>query len=198
MTTDGAPHWPGHNGGPTMEPGFGFRKLAWTKARRALLPSLPLEVVRLRVARAKRLGLPYQTYATIRATSGHDIVAFLFSGNALDLRPGRVAMPVGVAERLETLSGAVERLAAVYAPSRPQDLSAVHPDLFEAVGAAPGFTASWRETRAALTSLLAHRRLPRDGVVLVAATGIERGWSGAAGLAGVIDREMLFAAGPPA
>jgi len=41
-----------------MEPGFGFRKHAWTKARAALLPSLPLEIVRLRVERAKRLGLP--------------------------------------------------------------------------------------------------------------------------------------------
>ena len=68
----------GHNGGPSMEPGHGFRKVAWTKARQSLLPSLPLEIVRVRVARAKRLGLPYRTYATIRASSGRDIVAFLF------------------------------------------------------------------------------------------------------------------------
>jgi hypothetical protein len=84
----------GHNGGPSMEPGYGFRKVAWSKARRALLPSLPLEIVRVRVARAKRLGLPYRTYATIRATSGRDIVAFLFSGNALGLARSARVPPV--------------------------------------------------------------------------------------------------------
>ncbi len=78
----------GHNGGPSLEAGRGFRKLAWSKARKSLLPSLPLEVVRIHVKRAKRLGLPYKTYATIRSTAGRDIVAFLFSGNAVALRPG--------------------------------------------------------------------------------------------------------------
>ena len=184
----------GHNGGPTMEPGYGFRKLAWGKARAALLPSLPLEVVRLRVKRAERLGLPYRTYATIRATSGQDIVAFLFSGNALDLRPGAVRLPVEVAARVAELSGAVDRVAAIYAPIRPATLEAAQPGLFEEIAPAPPFTASWSETRKALRGVLAERRLPCDGVVLVAATGIERSWSATAGLGGVIDREVLFAA----
>lgn len=183
----------GHNGGPSMEPGFGFRKLAWGKARAALLPTLPLEVVRLRVARAKRLGLPYATYATIRATSGCDIVGFLFSGNALGLRVGREALGAPVALRLADLEGAAERLAAVYAPARPEALMAAQPGLFEAALAAPGFTAGWRETRDALRGALVGRRLAPDGVVLVAATGIERGWCGAAGLGGVIERDVMFA-----
>ena len=137
----------GHNGGPTMEPGYGFRKHAWGKARRALLPSLPLEVVRIRVARARRLGLPYQAYATIRATAGRDIVAFLFSGNALDLRGARVDLPAPVAGRLQALGGAAERLAAVHAPTDPVALMAAHPGLLEAALRAPGITATWRETR---------------------------------------------------
>lgn len=182
----------GHNNGPTMEPGFGFRKLAWGKARRALLPTLPLEVVRLRVARAKRLGLPYKTYATIRATAGRDIVGFLFSGNALELRLGQVALPAPVAGRLDALGGAAERLAAVYAPSHPEALIAAHPGLLEGAARAPGFTASWRETRDGLRAALAERKLPADAVVLVAATDIERGWTATAGLAGCIAREMFF------
>jgi len=198
MSDAGAPHKIGHNGGPTLAAGFGFRKLAWTKARRALLPVLPLEVVRLRVGRAKRLGLPYHTYATIRATSGHDIVAFLFSGHALDLRRGETRLQAPVTERLGALSGAVARVAAVYAPMPPEALAAAHPTCFEAVGRAPAFTATWRETHDGLRALLAEARLPRDGVVLVAATSVERGWSGAAGLAGVIERDMLFTAGPAA
>jgi len=185
----------GHNGGPSMEPGFGFRKLAWGKARQALLPSLPLEVVRIRVKRAERLGLPYKTYATIRATAGRDIVGFLFSGNALDLRVGRVDLPAPVAQRIAELEGAADRLAAIYAPARPEALSAAHPGLFEKVSCAPGFTASWRETRDSLRAAMAARQLPTDAVVLVAATTLERGWASAAGLGGVIDREILFVAG---
>ena len=182
----------GHNGGPSMEPGFGFRKLAWTKARAALLPSLPLEVVRIRVARAKRLGLPYKTYATIRATSGSDIVGFLFSGNALELRVGQIALGAPVALRLAELEGAADRLAAVYAPVPPEALVAAHPELLEAALPAPGFTAGWRETRDGLRGALAGRRMAPDTVVLVAATAIERGWCAAAGLGGVIDRDVMF------
>jgi hypothetical protein len=182
----------GHNNGPTMEPGFGFRKLAWGKARKALLPTLPLEVVRLRVARAKRLGLPYKTYATIRATAGRDIVAFLFSGNALELRGTRVDLPAPVADRLGALGGAVDRLATVYAPADPGTLIQAYPDLLEGAARAPAFTASWRETRDGLRAALADRQLPADGVVLVAATGIERGWTATAGLAGCVHRDMFF------
>ena len=185
----------GHNGGPSLEAGFGFRKLAWTKARHALLPSLPLEVVRLRVTRAKRLGLPYQTYATIRATSGHDIVAFLFSGNALDLRPGQAVLAPSVTAHLDALGGQADRIGAIYAPTDPQAIAASRPGLFEGLGRGPGFTATWRETREGVRALLAARGLPRDGVVLVAATSIERGWTSAAGLAGTIDRATFFA--PP-
>ncbi|NKX43427.1 hypothetical protein [Roseicyclus persicicus] len=184
----------GHNGGPSLEPGFGFRKVAWTKARAALLPTLPLEVVRVRVARAQRLGLPYRTYATIRATAGRDIVGFLFSGNALELRVGEARLGAPVVDRVAALGGAVERLAAVYAPAAPGALEAAHPGLFEAALRAPGFTASWRETREGLRGALAARRLPADAVLLVAATAVERGWTATAGLAGVIDRDVIFAA----
>jgi hypothetical protein len=184
----------GHNGGPAIEPGHGFRKLAWSKARQALLPALPLEVVRLRVARAARLGLPYRTYATIRATSGRDIVAFLFSGNALDLRVGATTLPPAVAGRLADLRGAADRLAAVYAPAPPPDVATANPGLFEAVTRAPGFTAGWRETREALHAATVARGVPADAVVLIAATGIERGWSEAAGLAGVVSRDIFFEA----
>lgn len=186
----------GHNGGPAMAPGAGFRKLAWTKARRALLPALPLEVVRIRVARARRLGLPYRTYATIRATAGRDIVAFLFSGNALDLRVGSVDLPEAVAGRLDALGGAAGRLAAVYAPADPRALLAAHPGLLEGAVRAPAFTAGWQETRETLRGALAARRLPVDGVVLVAATRVERDWTAAAGLGGVVARDLFFDAHP--
>ena len=58
----------GHNKGPTMEPGAGWRRYAWKRARAELLPKIPLEVVRMRVRRARELGLDYRTYAGVRAT----------------------------------------------------------------------------------------------------------------------------------
>jgi plexin A len=53
----------GHNGGPTMEPGTSWRRHCWTKARRDLLPAMPLEVIGYRMKRATELGLDYRTYA---------------------------------------------------------------------------------------------------------------------------------------
>ena len=56
------------------------------RARRELLPRLPLEVVRRRVARARQLGLAYPQYAAILLGTGRDIVAFLFTDGGLRLR----------------------------------------------------------------------------------------------------------------
>ncbi len=75
----------GHNGGPGVEDGASWRRHCWAKARADLLPTLPIEVLRGRVRRARELGLEYKTYAGVRASTGHDVVAFLFSSNALRL-----------------------------------------------------------------------------------------------------------------
>lgn len=184
----------GHNGGPTFEPGYGFRKLAWGKARKSLLKTLPIEIVRLRVARAKRLGIDYTTYASIRATSGHDVVAFLFSGNALGLAPARVALPSGPAERLAALDGAADRLAAVYAPAHPGAILSANAGVLDHTAAAPRFTESWSAMRDRVRDLLRDRGLPPDGVVLVSATAIEREWCAAGKLAGIIPADRFFAA----
>lgn len=188
----------GHNGGPTIEPGYGFRKLAWGKARKSLLKTLPIEIVRVRVARAKRLGIDYKTYASIRAASGHDVVAFLFSGNALGLTPVRVALPLDTSERMAVLSGAADRLAAVYAPAHPGAVLAANTGLLDHAAPAPHFTESWSAMRDRIAGLVRQRGVPADGVVLVAATAVEREWCAAGKLAGIIPAERFFAAGHPA
>lgn len=182
----------GHNGGPTMEAGFGFRRLAWKKARTELIPKLPLEIVRLRVARAKRLGLDYKTYASIRATSGRDVVAFLFSGNALEISPRRIHVSAEVAGRLEGLEGAAKRLAAVYRPQSAPVVISANPEALDAGCQAPAMTMPWGQMRAELRGFAHDQGLPPDGVVLVAATAIEREWAGAADLAGIIPVERFF------
>ncbi|MEM7238801.1 MAG: hypothetical protein AAF501_13400, partial [Pseudomonadota bacterium] len=79
----------GHNLGPPIEPGRSFRRFAWAKARRELLPKLPLEVLRRRVARARDLGLAYPQYASILLGTGRDVIAFLFTADAVGLRVAR-------------------------------------------------------------------------------------------------------------
>ena len=187
----------GHNGGPAMEPGYGFRKLAWGKARKSLLKTLPIEIVRVRVARAKRLGIDYTTYASIRATSGHDVVAFLFSGNALEMTPRRVTLPGPVAERLKHMDGAADRLAAIYTPAHPATVLAENTGLLDHAEPAPRFTESWSAMRDRIQGIVRERGLPSDGVVLVSATAVEQEWCAAGKLTGIIPAERFFAAGRP-
>lgn len=188
----------GHNGGPAMEAGFGFRKLAWGKARKSLLKTLPIEIVRVRVARAKRLGIDYTTYASIRAASGHDVVAFLFSGNALEMTPRRLTLPDHVTERLEGLEGAADRLAAIYATAHTDALLSANPGLLDHAAPAPRFTESWSAMRDRIQGMVRERGLPADGVVLVSATAVEREWCAAGKLAGAIPADRFFNAAQPA
>lgn len=187
----------GHNGGPPMALGQGFRRHAWGRARRALLPTLPLEVVRLRMARARRLGLDYRTYAGIRAGAGCDVTAFLFSSNALRLLPPVPELP---ADRLARLAQTgVPRLLAVHAPLRPDACGASAAALgvpFAAQGRAPGLADAPRDVRLAMEALLRAAGLSRSGVVVVGDTALERGWSPAARLAGYLPAERWMAAAP--
>ena len=65
----------GHNRAPSVDEGQSWRLHCWRQARAALLPCLPIEVLRTRVKRAADLGLDYRTYASVRAATGHDVVA---------------------------------------------------------------------------------------------------------------------------
>lgn len=182
----------GHNNGPTLEKGRAWRRYAWTKARAELLPTLPLEVVRLRVKRARALGIDYKAYASIRAASGHDVVALLFSSNALRVGPGVVAVPAGRADRIAALQ-ACGRLAILHAPTAPGDFLQANA-VFDAAGPAPLFTDTWATMRAAVQRLTADRGLPGDRVVLIGETAFEREWSRAGRLAGFIPGDRYFGA----
>lgn len=107
----------GHNGGPSLADGVSWRRHCWSAARERLLPVLPVEVVRTRVRRAQALGLDYRTYAGVRAATGHDVVAFLFSSNALRVSVLRPAMPEDRAGKLAVVQ--CGRLAFAVAPLTP-------------------------------------------------------------------------------
>lgn len=179
----------GHNRGPSMAKGAGWRRYAWKQARAELLPKMPIEVVRLRVKRARELGMDYKAYAGIRATTGRDVIALLFSDNALRLlRDAR--LPADRAAHLEQVACA-DCLAMVHAPTRPEDVLKQN-GVFLRAGVAPTLHTSWRETRERLLAIKG--RAPADGVVVIGETWAEQEWCATARLAGFLRAEQYFGA----
>ena len=183
----------GHNRGPTLERGVGWRRHCWQEARAALLPTLPVEVVRLRVKRAAEIGLDYRTYASIRAASGHDVVAFLFSTNALRMLPPRPALPKDRRARLEAMRAA-GRGALARAPLTAEAVAALAPLHLDHAAPAPAAFAAWSDIRAAMAGALATAGWPRGGTVLVGDGWDERDWAAAGKLAFYLPADRVFPA----
>jgi hypothetical protein len=179
----------GHNGGPSLEGGVSWRRHCWSRARERLLPTLPIEVVRLRVRRAKELGLDYKTYASVRASTGHDVVAFLFSSNALRVTLTRPALPLDRADRLAAVTGA-ERIALAVRPLSSSALLVANETLLDAAHDAPFALSRFAEMRAVLRAALG--RISSDQVILVGDMALERDWCAAGRLAGYLPAERYF------
>lgn len=177
----------GHNGGPTMEKGRGWRRYAWKRARAELLPKMPIEVVRRRVKRARELGIDYKSYAGIRAATGRDVIALLLSDNALRLaRDAR--MPADRAALIEGVKDA-DLLALLHPPRHREPFLETNPAFTDA-DLAPGIRANWSEIRARVLDLKGN--LPADGIVVIGETWLERDWCEAARLAGYLPGERYF------
>lgn len=177
----------GHNGGPSLDSGVSWRKHCWSAARERLLPTLPIEVRRLRVKRAQALGLDYKSYAGVRAATGHDMVAFLFSSNALRVTVLRRAMPSGRTAKLTLVQ--CGRLALAVAPVTPGMIAAANPVL-DGAHPAPYGLAGFGEMRDRVRAALG--KLPSDQVILVGELGLERDWCGAGRLAGYVPAARYF------
>ena len=178
----------GHNRGPTMEQGTGWRKHCWTLAREQLLPHLPIKVLRGRLRRAAELGLDYRSYAGIRAATGHDVVAVLFSSNALR---ALAALPPDRLGKLGAIKGA-DRIGLAVRPLAAPALLQAAGEALDAAYPAPGHHAGWSETRHALR--LALGRIPGDRAILIGAHALEAEWCAAGGLAAYLSDTRFFAA----
>ena len=185
----------GHNKGPTMEAGQSWRRHCWGKARRDLLPRMPVEIVRQRVRRAKELGLDYKTYASVRAASGRDVVAFLFSSNALRLTKPEHVIEEARAAQLRAIRDC-GRLLLASGPLVPAQtakrLARENAVQFDAVHRAPEFTDSWSALRDKVRLALAEGEIPAAAVVMVGDTGFERDWSEAARLGAYLPADRVF------
>lgn len=176
----------GHNKGPSMEPGLSWRRHVWTRARADLMPRLPIEVLRGRVTRAAELGLPYRTYASVRASTGRDVIGFLFSSNALRVIRAGQAVPQDRQAKLLGLVGC----AAV---GLEQGVDLAHVPGLSARYAAPGVWDSWSVMRDRVAFVLRDQGLARDGMVVIGDTHFERDWSEAGKMAGYIASDRYFA-----
>ena len=177
----------GHNRGPSLEPGRGWRVHCWGQARAALLPVLPIEVVRMRVRRAAELGLDYKTYAGVRATTGRDIIAFLFSTNALRLLPRIGQLPPDREAKLAAIRNC-GRIALVQGQLDCQTIMSLAP--LDDAHPAPALLASDREVRNILRGAIG--ALPKDAVVLIGDSHLERDWCDSARLAGYSCPDRYF------
>jgi hypothetical protein len=184
----------GHNRGPSLAPGSSWARHCWTRARADLLPVLPLEVIRLRVARARQIGLDYPTYATIRAATGRDIVAFLFSTEVLRVRPVTLALPPDRIGRLAALGA--ERLlfaAPDLDPAWALGRFAEQGVALAGASPAPEPLGPWSAARRAVREALDPLRLPGDAVVLVGEGRLQQDWASAGKLASFLAGDRFFA-----
>lgn len=185
----------GHNHGPTLEPGAGWRRHCWKQARKQLLGKrVPVEIVRTRVTRARELGLAYPEYASILMGTGRDIVGFLFTCDAMGLRlRRRLEMPDDVRTRLSGLIRC-DRLALAPEAEEPEpfrqeleEISGLH---FAGAGPTPG--KGWSAARKAVRQALDPLNLPGNAVVLVGTRAVEAQWATAANIARFLPADRYF------
>ncbi len=103
--------WLGHNQGPPIEGRRSWSDHCWRRSRRRAWRTAPLEVVRRRVGRARKLGLSYYPYVLVILERGVNLqaVIFGFAGTLVRGREGRVeADRYG---RVRPLRGVVDKLA---------------------------------------------------------------------------------------
>lgn len=179
----------GHNGGPELDAPLAWRTHAWRRAREALVPVLPVEVVRLRVRRAQELGLDYRTYAGVRASTGRDVIGFLFSSNALRALRAGETLPEDRRLRLGAIIDA-DRTALVQPPLSPVVAARDWP--VEAAVAAPAALLGWPAMRDRVRDILRMRGLPPDGVLVIGETALEREWAEAGRTAGFLSGDRYF------
>lgn len=182
----------GHNQGPSMDKGAAYRTYQWKRARQALMPkTMPLFVVKMRVRRAAELGMDYATYARCRQATGHDILALLFSSNALRVIGPDAHIPGAEAEALARVKAA-RKLTLVHAPRDPGAVLQANPVL-DAADAAPRFTDSWADMRDRVQQFIQAQSLPSRQVLIIGDTPLEEEWSTAAKACGYLPSSAYFA-----
>jgi hypothetical protein len=128
----------------------------------------------------------------VRASTGRDVVGFLFSSNALRTFRHVPVLPDARIEKLQGLKGC-DRIAMVSAPLTVERLLAANPEgPLDDAAMAPDFISNWPECRERVLAALKADRLPADGMILIGDTMLEREWSEAGRLAAYLPADRYF------
>jgi len=191
----------GHNNGPSMKTGLGWQRHCWAKARKELLgKTIPVEIVRMRIKRARELGLAYPQYASIMLGSGRDIVGFLFTVDGLHLRLRKqLEMPDTVQDKLQSLR---KCSLMAFAPSGEnpdafrQELQQVAGVRFSSASPEPEDEINWSAARRAIRTALDPLKLPSDAVVMIGTRDAEKQWAAAGKIARFIPASDYYGTVP--
>ncbi|RED11372.1 hypothetical protein POI8812_01765 [Pontivivens insulae] len=188
-------HGIGHNRPPQPT---GWQRHCWTRARKELVGErLPLEMIKVRMARARELGLSFPQYRSILLGGGRDITAFLFTAEGLHLKLTReLSIPDAVRDKLGTLRRA-DLLALSPSGEVPRqfadELGSLAEVTIKDAGAEPEPHYSWSQQRAALRDLLRANAVPAASVVMIGRGAHQQGWAEAAELVKYLPRDEYFA-----
>lgn len=187
----------GHNNGPAIKTGLGWQRHCWTKARNELMgKSIPVEIVRIRIRRARELGLAYPQYASIMLGTGRDIVGFLFTVDGLHLRlRKRLEMPDHVQDKLQSLR---KCSLMAFAPSGEnpdafrKELQQVSGRPFATSAPEPEGDINWTTARRAIRAALDPLKLPSDAVVMIGTRDAEKQWAASGKIARFIPASEYY------
>lgn len=103
----------GHNQGPPIAEDSAWNFLSWKKAQKKAWKTPPIEIVRLRLERAAKLGLTYRQFTTVLLDRGIYLRAIFFElagtlvrsrNNGVEIdRHGHIGLLPGVLEKLACL-----------------------------------------------------------------------------------------------
>jgi len=141
------------------------------------------------MTRAKELGMDYKTYAKVRQASGQDILALLFSSNALRIIGHGAKMPDAEDAVLNSVRNA-RKLSLVYPPNTPQSVLRENRNL-NAADIAPNFTDSWSNMRQKVSRLIHEQSLPSGAVLVIGDAPLEQEWPTAAKAAVIWQRQSI-------
>jgi len=210
----------GHNGGPPLN-GPGWGKFVWRRAIKQAWRAPSPEVARLRLRRAKAIGLGFRRYQSISMHAGRPptVVFFGFGGTLVQIDGDRVR--TGNDGRVEPYPGIVEKLMALTVPSvfvtsnqaavaagliteadahglidQVRELTGGRIDDHRICTAAEDDDHPWRKPRPGMiVDLLQAHRLPPTAAIMVGGKVSDEACSAGAGLAGFVWANEYFDTG---
>ncbi len=169
--------------------------IAWRRVI-AKRPRVSPMIARIRKERATELGMSYADYAAVRAVSGRDLSAMVFSPRSLGLRLGRrLSLPDQTADQLANVRNC--HLLCLCPPEEEppafaEELTEVSGAQFRVAAPLPEPGASWSALRDVIRSLLDPVHLSGSAALMIGDGRTERALCAAGRLADCLSAARYF------